>query len=54
MFPPNPYILEDGITDDRQGMIIIQNEKILDIINGTVGKPGSNGEKVVVTAQGNQ
>ena len=52
--PTYPYILEDGITDDRQGMIIIQNEKILDIINGTVGKPGSNGEKVVVAAQGNQ
>ncbi|MGQ1910387.1 MutS-related protein [Marinifilum sp. RC60d5] len=31
--PTYPYILEDGITDDRQGMIIIKNEKILDIIN---------------------
>ncbi len=32
--PTYPYILEDGITDDRHGMIIIQNEKILEIING--------------------
>jgi DNA mismatch repair protein MutS len=31
--PTYPYILEDGITDDRHGMIIIKNEKILDIIN---------------------
>ncbi|MDE5424381.1 hypothetical protein L3073_19385 [Ancylomarina sp. DW003] len=31
--PTYPYKLKDGITDDRHGMIIIQNEKILDIIN---------------------
>lgn len=30
--PTYPYKLEDGITDDRHGMIIIQNEKILEII----------------------
>ncbi|MDD7885097.1 hypothetical protein [Flavivirga sp. 57AJ16] len=32
--PTYPYILEDGITDDRQGMMIIENEGIIDIING--------------------
>lgn len=32
--PSYPYTLEDGITNDRQGMTIIQNEGILDIING--------------------
>lgn len=32
--PTYPYILEEGITDDRQGMMIIENEGILDIING--------------------
>ena len=32
--PTYPYILEEGITDDRQGMMIIQNEGILDIIEG--------------------
>lgn len=32
--PTYPYILEEGITDDRHGMIIINNEKILEIING--------------------
>ncbi len=31
--PTYPYILEDGITDDRHGMIIIKNEGILEIIN---------------------
>jgi DNA mismatch repair ATPase MutS len=31
--PTYPYRLQEGITDDRHGMIIIQNEKILDIIN---------------------
>ncbi len=31
--PTYPYKLEDGITDDRHGMIIIKNERILDIIN---------------------
>ncbi len=31
--PTYPYKLEDGITDDRHGMIIIKNEKILDIIS---------------------
>ena len=33
--PTYPYILEDGITDDRQGMMIIENERILEIINNT-------------------
>jgi DNA mismatch repair ATPase MutS len=32
--PTYPYKLTDGITDDRQGMIIIQNEKVLEIIKG--------------------
>ena len=31
--PTYPYILEDGITDDRHGMIIIKNEGILEMIN---------------------
>ncbi len=31
--PTYPYKLADGITDDRHGMIIIENEQILDIIN---------------------
>jgi len=31
--PTYPYRLTPGITDDRHGMIIIQNEKIIDIIN---------------------
>jgi len=31
--PTYPYILEEGITDDRHGMIIIRNEKILEIID---------------------
>lgn len=31
--PTYPYKLETGITDDRQGMMIIRNEKILEIIN---------------------
>ena len=30
--PTYPYKLEDGITDDRQGMMIIENENILEII----------------------
>lgn len=32
--PTYPYILEEGITDDRQGMMIIKNERIIEIING--------------------
>ncbi len=32
--PTYPYKLEDGITDDHHGMIIIRNEKILETING--------------------
>ncbi|GHV31434.1 hypothetical protein FACS1894177_06060 [Bacteroidia bacterium] len=31
--PTYPYRLKEGITDDRHGMIIIQNEKIIDIID---------------------
>lgn len=30
--PEYTYTLEEGVTDDRHGMIIIQNEKILDIL----------------------
>lgn len=30
--PEYPYILRQGITDDRHGMVIIQNEGILDIL----------------------
>jgi hypothetical protein len=30
--PTYPYTLASGITSDRQGMIIIENEKIIDII----------------------
>ena len=30
--PTYPYVLASGITSDRQGMIIIENEKIVDII----------------------
>jgi DNA mismatch repair protein MutS len=30
--PTYPYKLEDGITDDHHGMIIIKNEKIIEII----------------------
>lgn len=36
--PRYPYQLEEGITTDRHGMIIIRNEKILDIINTHVQK----------------
>ncbi|MPM43325.1 DNA mismatch repair protein MutS [bioreactor metagenome] len=32
--PIYPYKLQEGITNDRHGMIIINNEKILEIING--------------------
>ncbi|MBE9600472.1 DNA mismatch repair protein [Pedobacter sp. MC2016-24] len=32
--PTYPYNLANGITTDRQGMIIIENEKIVDIIKG--------------------
>ena len=32
--PTYPYRLQEGITDDRHGMIIINNERIVEIING--------------------
>jgi len=32
--PTYPYKLTEGITDDRQGMLIIRNEKILELIKG--------------------
>lgn len=32
--PVYSYVLKEGVTDDRQGMVIIQNEGILDILNG--------------------
>ncbi|MDP4247816.1 MAG: DNA mismatch repair protein, partial [Bacteroidota bacterium] len=31
--PVYPYLLEEGISDDRHGMVIIRNEGILDILN---------------------
>ena len=36
--PTYTYKLSDGITDDRQGMIIIKNEGILEMINGKESK----------------
>jgi len=33
--PTYPYILDDGISNDRHGMMIINNEKIIEIIKGT-------------------
>jgi hypothetical protein len=33
MTPRYPYILEKGITSDRHGMLIIENEGILDILS---------------------
>lgn len=33
--PQYTYKLKDGITDDRQGMVIIRNEKILEIIENS-------------------
>ncbi len=30
--PTYPYTLTEGITSDRQGMLIIENEKILDAL----------------------
>lgn len=35
MIPHYTRKLKDGITDDRHGMVIIRNEKIVEIINGT-------------------
>ncbi|MBL1409178.1 MutS-related protein [Sphingobacterium faecale] len=36
--PTYPYLLEEGVTADRHGMLIIQNENILDILaNGKKG-----------------
>jgi len=32
--PTYPYILEDGISNDRHGMMIINNERIIETING--------------------
>lgn len=32
--PTYPYILDDGISNDRHGMMIINNEKIIEIIKG--------------------
>lgn len=37
--PAYTYTLEQGITEDRHGMIIIQNEKILDILKNGKRKP---------------
>ena len=30
--PTYPYRLEEGITDDRHGMLIINNERILEML----------------------
>jgi len=35
--PQYPYTLEQGITTDRQGMLIIENEKILEILKDVPG-----------------
>jgi len=35
MAPRYTYILQEGITEDRHGMMIIENEKILGLISGT-------------------
>ena len=35
--PRYTYQLTEGITNDRHGMIIINNEKIIEIINGEGG-----------------
>jgi len=32
--PTYPYVLEDGISNDRHGMMIVNNEKIIEIIRG--------------------
>ena len=34
--PTYTYVLEPGITSDKHGMIIINNEKIIEIIKGEV------------------
>jgi DNA mismatch repair ATPase MutS len=34
--PSYPYILANGISNDRHGMMIINNEKIIETINGTL------------------
>jgi hypothetical protein len=31
--PRYTYQLQEGITEDRQGMMIIRNEKVLELIN---------------------
>ena len=36
--PVYTYRLAEGITNDRHGMIIINNEKIIEIINGEGGE----------------
>lgn len=38
LIPRYPYTLREGITTDRHGMIIIENEGILDIIRGNPDK----------------
>jgi DNA mismatch repair protein MutS len=36
--PSYPYLLDNGISNDRHGMMIINNEKIIETINGTLLK----------------
>ena len=36
--PVYTYQLSEGITNDRHGMIIINNERIIEIINGEGGR----------------
>jgi DNA mismatch repair protein MutS len=46
--PVYTYILEEGITDDRHGMVIIHNEGILEILKSgkrEAGRPKSGGAK---------
>jgi DNA mismatch repair protein MutS len=42
--PVYPYTLEQGITGDRHGMVIINNEKILDILRNGKKKPRKTAE----------
>jgi len=40
--PRYPYVLEEGITADRHGMVIVQNEGIIEILrNGKKKKYAS-------------
>ncbi|OOQ56721.1 MutS-related protein [Mucilaginibacter pedocola] len=49
LIPRYTYTLTEGITTDRQGMIIIENEGILDIIRG--GETASATNKTIINKQ---